>query len=328
VNQGLHDLKRISSSAASIPRLQTILDVPPSPPASALRQLAQDAPSPRASDPGALVERAIAVLAEQTAARPVAPTLAARPASPVLTRAPTEAVAAGLALQRPVLSDGTEVPLPIRYFSDQYFAATFLIDIGRATELLCGTGLQALRQEDEKAVVVLVCAEYRITDIGPYNEVGITILSTAPGDPVPAIYVTDLPVTTELANRAGREIWGFNKFVAVIDIESDGKMFSTVVRDRENAMIVTLKGRRGASVPTAPADIFTFTRHNGRLMKTFIQVPTPLNVCSGTDFVLNVGTSGNAMTKTLRSLGLDGASPVLVQHADRFQALLFPGRAV
>ena len=58
------------------------------------------------------------------------------------------------------------------------------------------------------------------TDIGPYNEVAPTVLSVAPQDPVPAIYVADLPVTTEVANRAGQEHWGYNKFVT--EIENQG----------------------------------------------------------------------------------------------------------
>jgi hypothetical protein len=34
------------------------------------------------------------------------------------------------------------------------------------------------------------------------------------------------------------------------------------------------------------------------------------------------------MADSLRTLGLDSLSPVLVQYAEPFQSLLFPGRAV
>jgi hypothetical protein len=40
--------------------------------------------------------------------------------------------------------------------------------------------------------VVLYCIEYRITDIGPYNEVGLTVLAAAPGDSIPANYVVNV----------------------------------------------------------------------------------------------------------------------------------------
>jgi len=279
----------------------------------AVRGQAQDAAQRAASfapgSPDALVARALAILAEDTMATP-------------------ETRLAGLPLQRHLLSDGTECPLPIRYFDVQCLVATFLVDQGPAAVLLKGTGLQAVPQEDGKAVVLLYCIEYRITDIGPYNEVGLTILARAPGDPIPAIYVTDLPVTTAAANRAGREIWGYNKFLAAIDVKRDGKKFSTMLRDLDNVTICALEGSRGASVPVPPNDIITFTLLNSKVIKTVIRVLTPSHASSGDGFVLTVGTSRHAMTNNLRTLGIDGARPLMVQYADPFQALLFPGRAL
>lgn len=284
---------------------------------------APSAQSKFAADPADLVARALAILAEDNFAN-------------VEARSPSRAdIAAGLRtpsvdlpLQRRVLSDGTECLLPIRYFDVQCLVATFLAEPDRAAELLRGTGLQAISQEDGKAVVALYCIEYRKTDIGPYNEVGLTVLALAPGDPIPANYVVDLPVTTAVANRAGREIWGYNKFVAAIDVKSDGKKFSTFLRDSENEMIGALEGERGASVPAPAADILTFTLLRGRLIKTIIQVLTPSRASSGDSFVFHAGTSRHPMTSRLRTIGLDGARPVLVQYADPFQALLFPGRAL
>ena len=139
--------------------------------------------------------------------------------------------------------------------------------------------------------MLLYCIEYRNTDIGPYNEVGLTVLATAPGDPIPANYVVNLPVTTAVASRIGREIWGYNKFVAAIDVKSDGKSFSTILRDTDAEMIGSLEGRRGASVPTPPTDILTFTLHQGRLIKTVIRVLTPSSSSSGENFVFKIGTS-------------------------------------
>ena len=115
-------------------------------------------------DPGDLVKRALGILAEDHMKG-------------------NETRPTDLKLQRPVLSDGTECPLPIRYFDVQCLVASFLTDLDRAAELLKGTGLLAVSQEDGKAVVVLYCIEYRITDIGPYNEVGLSVVAAAPGDP-------------------------------------------------------------------------------------------------------------------------------------------------
>jgi hypothetical protein len=236
--------------------------------------------------------------------------------------------AAHLTLQRRVLSDGAEYFLPIRYFDVQCLVATFLAPPDKASDLLVGAGLQPVLQEDGRAVVDLYCIEYRKTDIGPYNEVGLTVRALAPGDPIAASYVVYLPVTTAVACRAGREIWGYNKFVAAIDVGSQGKTFSTVLRDESHEIICGLEGRRDASVPAPPTDILTFAVHHGRLIKTVIRVPTPSFASSGDSFLLEVGASRHPMADSLRTLALDRARPVLVHYTNPFQALLFPGQAL
>ncbi len=233
-----------------------------------------------------------------------------------------------LMIQYRTLSDGTEVALPIRYIDNRCLAATFLTDLERAAQVLKGTGLQAVPQEDGKAVVLYLCWEYRQTDIGSYNEVAVTVLAVAPGDPNPAIYVADLPVTTEAANRAGQELWGYNKFVTDIEIKGEGKQFSAIVHDPQNGLISSLEGTRGISVPVAPTDIYSFSLLGKKIIKTFVQVPTPWHASGGEGFVLRVGDSSHRMAGHLRTLGLDGARPALVQYADPFQSLLFPGTAL
>jgi hypothetical protein len=277
-----------------------------------------------------LVARAMAILDQdvvRTAARSprlakIASELAPQPISPC------GIATADLLAQRRVLSDGSECFLPIRYFDVQCLVASFLVAPDAASELLGGAGLQSVLQEDGKAIVDLFCIEYRETDIGPYNEIGLTVRAKAPRDTIAANYVVHLPVTTAVANRAGREIWGYNKFVAAIDVNSDGKAFSAVLRDIDGQLIGSFEGVRGRSVPMPTADILTFSLHQGRLTKTVIKVLTPSLASSGDSFVLKVGTWRHPMTTNLRALGLDGARPVLVNYTERFQALLFPGRAL
>jgi hypothetical protein len=276
-----------------------------------------------AVDPTDLVARALAVLDDGGVGRNDTPSLrephgAGDPATPSVN----------LQLQRRILSDGTACFLPIRYFDVQCLVATYLAEPQQASALLKGAGLRPVLQEAGKAVVDLYCIEYRKTDIGPYNEVGLTVMAEAPGDPNPASYVVNLPVTTTVANRAGQEIWGYNKFVASIDVASNGKKFSTLLRDENGELICSLDGERGASVPAPPTDILTFTLLEGRLMKTVIRVLTPSQTGGGAGFALKVGTSRHPMTSNLRAIALDGASPTLIRYSDPFQALLFPGRAL
>src|SRR3989442_7206924 len=198
-----------------------------------------------------------------------------------------------LMIQYRTVSDGTEVALPIRYCDNRCLAAAFLADLERAAQVLKGTGRQAVPQEDGKAVVLYLCWEYRQTDIGSYNEVAVTVLAVAPGDPHPAIYVADLPVTTEAANRAGQELWGYNKFVTDIEIKGDGKQFSAIVHDPQYGLISSLEGTRGVSVPVAPTDLYSFSLLQTKIIKTFVQVPTPWHASGGEGVLMRVDGTGH-----------------------------------
>jgi len=223
------------------------------------------------------------------------------------------------------ISDGTEVALPIRYTRGSNLVATFLTDLKPAAQLLEGTGLQAVPQEDGQAVVLLLVYEYQSTDLRPYNEVGLAIMAVSPKDPVPGVYITDLPVTQDHTNRAGREIWGFPKFVTEIDITQEGKKFGVVVGNSESGQICSMEGTRGASLPVLPSDIFTLTILDGTVLRERVQIRFPSHLSSGEDFLLTVGDSSHQMASNLRLLGLDGATPLMVQYSPVFQSLLFEG---
>jgi hypothetical protein len=283
------------------------------------------------TDPEELVSSALAILAGHKSA----PTPALDLPLPQLPPLRADATPANvgrqsapntLPLQQRTLSDGSPCSLPIRYFNAQLLIATYLVDYARASALVKNTGVIAVPQGVGQALVAFGCFQYRRTDIGPYNEVGLAILATSPKSPVPAIYVVHLPVDTAFANRAGHEIWGYNKFVASIDIADSGNNFAMTIGDPDNATIARFNGTRSASVTMPPNDIVTFSIFEGQLMRTVIQMMMPSQLGSGSGFSLKIGESAHPMAGSLRTLGLDGLSPVLVQYADPFQSLLFPGQ--
>ena len=97
---------------------------------------------------------------------------------------------------------------------------------------------------------------------------------------------------------------------------------------RKKGLISTLEGTRRASVPVAPTDIYSFSQLQRRLIKTFVDVPTPWHAGGGEGFELTVGESNHRMAANLLTRGLDGARPMLLQYADPFQSLLFAGTEV
>lgn len=261
---------------------------------------------PLFADPGELPARALAILAEANG----------------ISQAPRPT---RLRLRRCILPDGMRCSLPIRYFDARCLVATFPIDLNRAADFLSGVGLAAVAGDDGRATVLFGCFEYRDSDLGPYNEVGLSILATAPGDQDPALYVAHLPVTTAATDRIGKELWGYPKFVAGIDMRGDDRVFSTTLRDVATGTIAVLEGALPALAPSPPTDFPTYSLLNGKVLRTLIHVFTPFGSCDGSGFSLKLGASSHPMAKSLRALGLDGASPSMVRYADPFQALLYPG---
>jgi len=74
------------------------------------------------------------------------------------------------------------------------------------------------------AVAMLVFAKYRGGTVGPYNEVFQQIPCLYQGQPY--VYVPAIYVTTDEAMASGRELFGFPKKLATIELDSSGTQFT------------------------------------------------------------------------------------------------------
>src|ERR1035437_6613872 len=125
-----------------------------------------------------------------------------------------------------------DVEMPIMYYDDSVMMTLFRLDYDKAQALVADQGLQAVRVYGGKALVGMAFYQYRETSIGDYNEVGTAVAVVPNGTQVPrfpllsmlspldkapvGFCILDLPVTTPAACAAGREIWGYPKFVKSI----------------------------------------------------------------------------------------------------------------
>jgi Acetoacetate decarboxylase (ADC) len=237
------------------------------------------------------------------------------------------------------------VDLPILYRDASNVIALFDADARGAAELLAGTGLEPAIVHGDKALVGLSFYEYRATTVGVYNEVGTAIFARRAGDRsfVPGLadmllppsrrsvgaWVVDLPVTTEAANAAGRELWGYPKFVTRIDFALAGRRVRSTVWDPAAASeICELAGEMGPGLPSPSMSLVTFSRLGDALVRTHVDVRAPTWARARGDVRLRVGASTHRMAENLRTLGLDGARPRALLVTDHFQSLLHAGRRV
>jgi len=138
------------------------------------------------------------------------------------------------------------VDLPIRYYNGSLIGAFWLVEPSKAAALLPAS-LEPLVVPGLGTPAGLFLFEYRNTTIGSYGELGLTVQAVRAGvgagtslsslfcylldmvanvlhfnealslfgeHETSGLYVVTLPVTTEGAMAAGREIWGYNKYLA------------------------------------------------------------------------------------------------------------------
>ncbi|MBW1757919.1 MAG: acetoacetate decarboxylase family protein [Deltaproteobacteria bacterium] len=235
-----------------------------------------------------------------------------------------------------------DVDLPILYFDASTLLAFFVADRDAAEAKLSSTGLRPALTIAGRALVGVAHYEYRRTGVGTYNEVGVALPvlpegAPAPRNPIQALYgsvdqrhlgfhILDLPVTTPAANAAGRELWGYPKFVAPIPFHLTRKSFESSVTDPDgNGDIFTLSGRLLPSLPVPPMSLVLYSHHQGDLFRTIVNVRGRANLRPGRSLQLRVGESTHRMANNLRDLGLDGARPLIVMDTHRFQSRLNAG---
>jgi hypothetical protein len=168
---------------------------------------------------------------------------------------------------------------------------------------------------------------YRDTSIGPYNELGISLLVTPASErgllPRRArlgFFVLHLPVTTEVARSGGVELYGYPKTVNEIPIEVGSSSVHGSLRDGGRD-VLEMRVPIGGGLNLRMIDLTTYSVLERCVMKTRIATDcrARLSRARGTELVLRDET--HPICRTLRRL-LPKPRPRWVLHCDPFRSLL------
>jgi Acetoacetate decarboxylase (ADC) len=173
---------------------------------------------------------------------------------------------------------GDIVKLPIFYYDGESMTGIFPAKLGALRKLLPDRRLSPARLAPGVGAIAINCFEYRDSDVGVYNELAIGIplnfpafRANLPGRAMLGgvirgqldAFVHHLPVTTELALKAGRELWNFPKFVAAIDYTQDEH--TRTCRLAEGAEhILTMRAPRTRGNRTERTQLFSHTFQDGQ----------------------------------------------------------------
>lgn len=216
---------------------------------------------------------------------------------------------------------GQPFTVPQFYYDWSFFLAHFPASAREVRKLL-PTGLKAVEIIPGTAVVSLAAYEYRkARTLQPYNEAAILVpVRHAPKSNVPLLpllwpedydvgfWVHYLPVDTQQARDAGKQVWGFPKVIADITFKDVGWMRKCTVRQDGERVFTFSSSVAETRAESRP--FYAFSVLGGKLLKTLIDTRGQYHVWSfpgGASFELGTHrVAGELRTMKIRNVGLSG----------------------
>lgn len=185
--------------------------------------------------------------------------------------------------QEPVSIRGVPGKSPMFFRDFSLMGGVFLADAARVRAAL-PRGYRPLTLPLGRALVAVHCMEYKDSDIGPYNEVSLSIALNRGRLPFTSLaqaarsvltrtyhaYVKALPVTTETALYGGIDFFNYPKVLADISFHETAAHRVCTLRDLASRdLILEFEGRRTSTrSPAAQEDdlmtLYTYPEMDGR----------------------------------------------------------------
>lgn len=219
-----------------------------------------------------------------------------------------------------------EIDLPIIYRDCSILNLAIPVDAERVCRLLAGPRITPISMRGRTTMLVTVF-EYRDSSVGAYNELSIGFpvrTDLARGLESLGIWVHYLPVTTEIARSAGREIWGYPKWVGEIAWQRTSRTIR-VHLPNELELEANLGPRSTVPAPRMRFPFTSFTLKEGRLIRTTIRADAHLHATRGRTCRVEAIGEGR-IARVLRTLGADRAKVGFALWSEDFKARLPAGR--
>jgi Acetoacetate decarboxylase (ADC) len=226
--------------------------------------------------------------------------------------------------QTDAVLDGEAVKLPIFYYEGSAISAVFPARLKALRELMPDPRLAPARLAPGAGAVAVTCLGYLDTDIGPYNELAISVPlnepSAAPNLPGRALiqslrrrqlhaWVQHLPVTTEIARVGGVELYNYPKFIGGIDFEqTEQRRMCRLSEGQEH--ILTLSGALIAAPRKERFQLFSHLWMDHQPQ--------------GAEFEINAGAMGVSFRRNAAELELGTRHPI----ARELHSLLYSRRPI
>lgn len=216
------------------------------------------------------------------------------------------------------LPDGAEtaVDLPVEVRRADAVVVTWLVPQEVAAGVLAGhrvaEALEPVHMARGRCLVTMPLVRYLDGDLGAYNEAGLAFVVRRRNDEDQQVasFIAHLPVDGAFTCAAGRQLWGFPKWVAeelAIERAATG---ARVHLESSDGSVVRIASRRGlVPLPSREVSLTTYAGADGTLWATpFTMRSTGLRLRPGGTVVTAEGEA--PLVRDIRALGLDTRRPV------------------
>lgn len=163
---------------------------------------------------------------------------------------------------------GREITIPVEVREARSWFASFVVSADTVGRIVAPAGLVPARFPGGRTMLSLAFVRYIDGDLDPYHEVAVAFLVSDPaGGKGNGAYIHQLPVNQEFTCAAGREIWGFPKFVTPIEINEELRADRCVL-SVDDRMALTMTVRRGVPAPMRSTALDAFSFRDGVLRRT------------------------------------------------------------
>lgn len=229
--------------------------------------------------------------------------------------------------------------LPILYFRDDAFGLFFTADNDKVTSVMPSHRLHPVRLSAKRAIVGFAAFNYVDTTLGPYGELAVVLPAVFGASPPPILIpalleslypdfghlVMHLPVTTAKARDAGRQEWGYTKFVTDMHFTIAPEFMECRLSEKDQHILTLRVARRGIA-KRDKKPLVTFSVKEGNLLKTTMpQRCTARSSIKPKDSFLELGD--HPVCDTIRALGIS-ERPFMSRYFMERSLVLPAGRVI
>lgn len=242
------------------------------------------------------------------------------------------------------MNDSQAYNFPVKFEDVHYIASLYTANTNKVNDLLNGTGLKAGLHFFGKPVVALGLIQYKVSDLGTYNEIILAIpviqvhektgwknwldLYSGFKNRKGGQFIIHIPVTTQRSVDAGRQIWGYPKTLLPILHEFSYGKINTSLMDTDNQLLLEVSGKLGAGITIPAMDLMTYSFLNEKLTKTTVDVESGMQWKPNSNLRIQVKNNEHPMCKDILDLGINNKRPVFTIESIHFKASFNEGQQI